>query len=81
LRTLFLLLMPTEVVKVGEYINEEHFMDAVMDGYFYECVYDSERLDVSFELYIIDSDVPLFKRPLDNHWWQTGFKWGRVLKC
>ena len=40
----------------------------------YRCVYDSERLQMSFTLY--KNGKKVFSRPYQTHWWLTGFKPG-----
>jgi len=45
-------------------------------------VYDtasSERIGMSFEIYIKKTGEPLIVRPVENHWWMTGFAMNRVL--
>lgn len=43
-------------------------------GSFFQSVGDDEMLDMTFTL--SRKGEPLFTRPLQRHWWLTGFKWG-----
>jgi len=39
----------------------------------------SERIGMSFEIYVRKTGQPLIVRPMENHWWMTGFAMDRVL--
>lgn len=47
---------------------------------YYQCASDEDMLEMSFKHYRTSSDFnnkkPSFTRPLQKHWWLTGFKFG-----
>jgi len=45
---------------------------------FYDAA-SSERIGMSFEIHVKETGQPLIVRPVENHWWMTGFALNRVL--
>ena len=39
----------------------------------------SERIGISFEIHVKGTGQPLIVRPVENHWWMTGFAMDRAL--
>jgi len=39
----------------------------------------SERIGMSFEVYVKETGQPLVVRPVENHWWMTGFALNRYV--
>jgi len=40
---------------------------------FYDAVKDEDRIGMSFEVYLKGAEEPLVARPVQTHWWMTGF--------
>ena len=46
---------------------------------FYDAATDEERIGMSFEIYITQTEQPLVVRPVQTHWWMTGFAINRYV--
>lgn len=63
--------------EMGVYTKD---IDSDLSEDFYACASDDNLLEMGFDFYKTTSDYNnrnrLFYRPLEYHWWQTGFKFG-----
>lgn len=63
--------------EMGVYTKD---IDSTLSEDFYACANDDNLLEMGFDFYKTTKDYNnrnrLFYRPLEYHWWQTGFKFG-----